>query len=290
MNGRTLEQVEKIEPVARRLAGDTVVVTGAGNGIGRAAVERFAAEGANVVVNDIDPDVAGAVAEELCSRYGAGRAIGHGGDVTAEGFNREMVERAVAAYGELDAFVANAGVTRDAALSRVERGDWNLTLALHLTAPMELAQAALHAWRTAKDPYRRRRAVFTASVSALGNDGQSSYSTAKAGILGFMSTFAVECRQRYRLPHVNVNAIGYGPIVTRMTQEGKEDVRVGGETITMGLPEGAHGRIEERTLLGRMAPPREAANGLYFLVGPDSAFFTGKVLWMDGGTFKLLRS
>lgn len=290
MNGRTLEQVEKIEPVARRLAGDTVVVTGAGNGIGRAAVERFAAEGANVVVNDIDPDVAGAVAEELCSRYGAGRAIGFGGDVTAEGFNREMVERAVAAYGELDAFVANAGVTRDAALSRVERGDWNLTLALHLTAPMELAQAALHAWRTAKDPYRRRRAVFTASVSALGNDGQSSYSTAKAGILGFMSTFAVECRQRYRLPHVNVNAIGYGPIVTRMTQEGKEDVRVGGETITMGLPEGAHERIEERTLLGRMAPPREAANGLYFLVGPDSAFFTGKVLWMDGGTFKLLRS
>ncbi len=290
MNGRTLEQVEKIEPVARRLEGDTVVVTGAGNGIGRAAVERFAAEGANVVVNDIDPDVAGAVAEELCSRYGAGRALGFGGDVTAEGFNREMVDRAVAAYGELDAFVANAGVTRDAALSRVERGDWNLTLALHLTAPMELAQAALHAWRTAKDPYRRRRAVFTASVSALGNDGQSSYSTAKAGILGFMSTFAVECRQRYRLPHVNVNAIGYGPIVTRMTQEGKEDVRVGGEMITMGLPEGAHERIEERTLLGRMAPPREAANGLYFLVGPDSAFFTGKVLWMDGGTFKLLRS
>lgn len=201
-----------------------------------------------------------------------------------------MVERAVAAYGELDAFVANAGVTRDAALSRVEREGWNLTLALHLTAPMELAQAALHAWRTAKDPYRRRRAVFTASVSALGNDGQSSYSTAKAGILGFMSTFAVECRQRYRLPHVNVNAIGYGPIVTRMTQEGKEEVRVGGETITMGLPEGSHERIEERTLLGRMAPPREAANGLYFLVGPDSAFFTGKVLWMDGGTFKLLRS
>ena len=290
MNGRTLEQVEKIEPVARRLAGDTIVVTGAGNGIGRAAVERFAAEGANVVVNDIDPDVAGAVADELCSRYGAGRAIGFGGDVTAGGFNREMVERAVAAYGELDAFVANAGVTRDAALSRVEREGWDLTLALHLTAPMELAQAALHAWRTAKDPYRRRRAVFTASVSALGNDGQSAYSTAKAGILGFMSTFAVECRQRYRLPHVNVNAIGYGPIVTRMTQEGKEDVRVGGETITMGLPEGSHERIEERTLLGRMAPPREAANGLYFLVGPDSAFFTGKVLWMDGGTFKLLRS
>ena len=109
MNGRTLEQVEKIEPVARRLEGDTVVVTGAGYGIGRAAVERFAAEGANVVVNDIDPEVAGAVAEELCSRYGSGCAIGWGGDVTAEGFNREMVDRAVETYGELDAFVANAG-------------------------------------------------------------------------------------------------------------------------------------------------------------------------------------
>ena len=290
MNSRTLEQVEKITPVPRRLEGDTVVVTGGGNGIGRAAVERFAAEGANVVVNDIDSGVADSVAEELCSRYGGGCAVGFGGDVTAEGFNRAMVERAVQTYGELDAFVANAGVTRDAALSRVERGDWNRTLALHLTAPMELAQAALHAWRTAKDPYRRRRAVFTASVSAFGNDGQSSYSTAKAGILGFMSTFAIECRQRYRLPHVNVNAIGYGPIVTRMTQEGKEDIQVGDETITMGLPEGSHERIEERTLLGRMAPPSEAANGLYFLIGPDSAFFTGKILWMDGGTFKLLRS
>lgn len=290
MSGRTLEHVEKLTPVARRLEGDTVIVTGAGYGIGRAAVERFAAEGANVVVNDIDPEVADAVAGELRTRYGDGSAIGFGGDVTAEGFNRAMVDRAVETYGELDAFVANAGVTRDAALSRVERGDWNLTIALHLTAPMELAQAALHAWRTAKDPYRRRRAVFTASVSALGNDGQSSYSTAKAGVLGFMSTFAIECRQRYRLPHVNVNAIGYGPIVTRMTQEGKEDIRVGEETITMGLPEGSHERIEERTLLGRMAPPSEAANGLYFLIGPDSAFFTGKVLWMDGGTFKLLRS
>jgi len=133
VDARTLEQVEKLTPVARRLEGDTVIVTGAGYGIGRAAVERFAAEGANVVVNDIDPDVAGAVATELCSRYGDGCALGFGGDVTAEGFNREMVDRTVAAYGELDAFVANAGVTRDAALSRVERADWNLTLALHLT-------------------------------------------------------------------------------------------------------------------------------------------------------------
>ena len=285
-----LEEVEKLTPVARRLEGDTVIVTGGGNGIGRAAVERFAAEGANVVVNDVDPETADAVAGELRARYGGGCAVGFGGDVTAEGFNRAMVEKAVETYGELDAFVANAGVTRDAALSRVDRFGWDRTIALHMTAPMELAQAALHAWRTAKDPYRRRRAVFTASVSALGNDGQSAYSAAKAGILGFMSTFAIECRQRYRLPNVNVNAIGYGPIVTRMTQEGKEDVRVGDETITMGLPEGAHERIQERTLLGRMAPPKEAANGLYFLIGPDSTFFTGKILWMDGGTFKMLRS
>lgn len=290
MAGPTLESIEQITPVARRLEGDTIIVTGGGNGIGRAAVERFAAEGANVVVNDINPEVADAVAAQLCERYGKGQAIGFGGDVTAEGFNRAMVERAVETWGELDAFIANAGVTRDAALSRVDRDSWDRTIALHMTAPMELAQAALDAWRTAKDPYRRRRAVFTASVSAMGNDGQSAYSAAKAGILGFMSTFAIECRQRYRLPNVNVNAIGYGPIVTRMTQEGKEDIQVGDETITMGLPEGSHERIEERTLLGRMAPPSEAANGLYFLVGPDSSFFTGKILWMDGGTFKLLRS
>lgn len=285
-----LEKLDPITPVAQRLAGQTIVLTGGGNGIGRAAVERFAAEGANVVVNDINPDVANAVAEQLCERYGDGCAMGFGGDVTAEGFNANMVEATVERYGELDSIVCNAGVTRDAALSRMTRDSWDSTLALHMSAPMELAKAALHAWRTAKDPKRRRNAVFTTSVSAFGNDGQSSYAAAKAGVLGFMSTFATECRMRYRLPAVNVNAIGYGPILTRMTQEGKEDIEVGGEAITMGLPEGAHDAIQDRVLLGRMANPSEAAAGIYFLVGPDSSFFTGKILWIDGGTFKLIRS
>jgi 3-oxoacyl-[acyl-carrier protein] reductase len=285
-----LEDIPKIVPAARRLAGQTIILTGGGNGIGRAAVERFAAEGANVVVNDINPAVARAVAGELCERYGASCAMPFAGDVTADGFNQSMVEAAVQRYGELDSIVCNAGVTRDATLSRMERDSWDRTIALHMTAPMELAKAALDAWRTAKDPNRRRNAVFTTSVSALGNDGQSSYAAAKAGILGFMSTFAIECRQRYRLPRVNVNAIGYGPILTRMTREGKQDIQVGGEAITMGLPEGAHEAIQERVLLGRMADPSEAASGIYFLVGPDSSFFTGKILWVDGGTFKLLRS
>jgi 3-oxoacyl-[acyl-carrier protein] reductase len=290
MSAPKLDHIDQISPVARRLEGQTIILTGAGFGIGREAVERFAAEGANVVVNDINPDVANGVAAELNARYGDGCSMAYAGDVTAEGFNQAMVSATVEQYGELDSFVANAGVTRDAALSRMTRDSWDSTLALHMSAPMELAKAALDAWRTAKDPTRRRNGVFTTSVSALGNDGQSSYAAAKAGVLGFMSTFAVECRMRYRLPSVNVNAIGYGPILTRMTQEGKEEVAVGDETITMGLPEGAHEAIHDRVLLGRMAHPSEAANGIYFLVGPDSSFFTGKILWIDGGTFKLIRS
>lgn len=290
MTAPNLDPIDKITPVARRLEGQTIIVTGAGVGIGRAAVERFAAEGANVVINDINPAVADGVAAELVERYGNDCALPFAGDVTADGFNQAMVSAAVDKYGELDSFVANAGVTRDAALSRMTRESWDSTLALHVSAPMELAKAALDAWRTAKDPKRRRNGVFTTSVSSLGNDGQSSYAAAKAGILGFMSTFAVETRMRYRLPNVNINAIGYGPILTRMTQEGKEEIAVGDETITMGLPEGAHEAIEGRVLLGRMAHPSEAAAGIYFLVGPDSSFFTGKILWIDGGTFKLIRS
>ena len=285
-----LDPIDQITTSARRLEGQTIIVTGGGVGIGRAAVERFAAEGANVVVNDINPAIAEGVANELCGRYGDGCAMPYAGDVTGEDFNENMVKATVEQYGELDSFVANAGVTRDAALSRMTQDSWEQTLALHMTAPMNLAKAALDAWRTAKDPKRRRNGVFTTSVSSFGNDGQSSYGAAKAGILGFMSTFAVECRMRYRLPHVNINAIGYGPILTRMTQEGKEDISVGDETITMGLPEGSHDAIQERVLLGHMANPSEAASGLYFLVGPDSSFFTGKILWIDGGTFKLIRS
>ena len=285
-----LETLAPLAPIAKRLQGQTIILTGGGNGIGRNAVERFAAEGANVVVNDINPAVADAVAAELCERYGTGCAMGFGGDVTGTDFNKDMVAATVERYGELDSIVCNAGVTRDAALSRMTRDSWDQTLALHMSAPMELAQAALHAWRTAKDPTRRRNAVFTTSVSAFGNDGQSSYAAAKAGVLGFMSTFGTECRQRYRLPAVNVNAIGYGPILTRMTQEGKEDIDVGGEAVSMGLPEGTHEAIESRVLLGRMADPAEAAAGLYFLVGPDSSFYTGKILWIDGGTSKMIRS
>ena len=269
MSEPRLDVVEPIKPVARRLEGQTIILTGAGNGIGRAAVERFAAEGANVVVNDINPAVADAVAGELTSRYGDGCAMPFAGDVTGTDFNKNMVAATVEQYGELDSIVCNAGVTRDAVLSRMDRTSWDQTIALHMSAPMELAQAALDAWRTAKDPHRRRNAVFTTSVSALGNDGQSSYAAAKAGVLGFMSTFAIECRRRYRIPNVNVNAIGYGPILTRMTQEGKEDIAVGGEEIEMGLPEGTHDAIRERVLLGRMADPSEAAAGIYFLVGPD---------------------
>ena len=290
MSELKLEAIDAIEPVAKRLQRQTIILTGGGNGIGRAAVERFAAEGANVVVNDINPDVAAAVAAQLCERYGDGCAMPFAGDVTGQDFNKNMVEATVERYGELDSFVCNAGVTRDAALSRMTRDSWDQTIALHMSAPMELAQAALHAWRTAKDPHRRRSAVFTTSVSAFGNDGQSSYAAAKAGVLGFMSTFATECRARYRLPRVNVNAIGYGPILTRMTREGKEDVDVGGEPVTMGLPEGTHEAIEGRVLLGRMADPSEAAAGIYFLVSPDSSFYTGKILWVDGGTSKLIRS
>ena len=113
MSDVKLEAINQITPVAKRLEGQTIILTGGGNGIGRNAVERFAAEGANVVVNDINPAVADAVAAELCDRYGDGCAMGFGGDVTADGFNSSMVEATVERYGELDSIVCNAGVTRD---------------------------------------------------------------------------------------------------------------------------------------------------------------------------------
>ena len=289
MSENKLDAIEKITPLSRRLTGQTIILTGAGVGIGRAAVERFAAEGANVVVNDINMDVAAAVAGELSERYGEGCAMAYAGDVTKEGFNQQLVDATVERYGELDSFVCNAGVSRDQSVSRLDRDSWNLTIALHMTAPMELAKAALTVWRNSKNIERRRNAVFTTSASAMGNDGQASYASAKSGILGFMSTFAIECRQRYNLPHVNVNAIGYGPIHTRMTREGKETVDVGKEQVTMGLPEGMHKAIEKGVLLGRLGEASEAAGGLYFLVGPDSSYVTGKIIWVDGGRNKLIR-
>lgn len=200
------------------LDGKVSVITGAGNGIGRATALLFAREGAAVVVNDVggprdgsqtDPALADAVAREIVES--GGRAVAsHDSVATSEGAGKIM-ERALEAFGRLDVLVNNAGILRDKTLLKMDRERWDAVLDVHLTGTFLCIQAAV--------PHLRRsgggRIVNTTSVSGLlGNFGQANYSAAKAGIYGLTRTASIEL-QRYG---ITVNAVA--PIAkTRMTED-----------------------------------------------------------------------
>lgn len=201
------------------LDGKVCVVTGAGNGIGRATVELFAREGASVVVNDVgvardgsgeDASLAERVAAELTSQ--GLRAVANHDSVAHAAGAQAIVASAVQAFGKLDAIVNNAGILRDKTLLKLDEEMWDAVIDVHLKGTFLCTQAAARQFREQGSP---GRIVNTTSVSGLiGNFGQTNYSAAKAGIYGITRTASIEL-QRHR---ITVNAVA--PIAkTRMTED-----------------------------------------------------------------------
>jgi NAD(P)-dependent dehydrogenase (short-subunit alcohol dehydrogenase family) len=200
------------------LDGKSAVITGAGNGIGRATALLFAREGASVVVNDLGGSRAGeggaanaadAVVAEI--RGAGGTAVASYDSVTTPDGARAIVETAVKAHGKLDILINNAGILRDKTLLKMELSQWEAVLAVHLTGSFLCTQAAA----TRMKDQGHGRIVNTTSVSGLlGNFGQANYAAAKAGIYGLTRTASIEL-QRYG---ITVNAVA--PIAkTRMTED-----------------------------------------------------------------------
>jgi len=200
------------------LSGKSAVITGAGNGIGRATALLFAREGASVVVNDLGGSRAGeggtanaadAVVAEI--RAAGGTAIPSYDSVSTPEGARAIVEAAVKAHGKLDVLVNNAGILRDKTLLKMELAQWDAVLEVHLKGTFLCIQAAAAHMKEQGSG----RIVNTTSVSGLlGNFGQANYSAAKAGIYGLTRTASIEL-QRYG---ITVNAVA--PIAkTRMTED-----------------------------------------------------------------------
>jgi 3-oxoacyl-[acyl-carrier protein] reductase len=271
--------------IPKVLEGKSAIVTGSARGIGRATAEMLAAAGANVLINDLDGDVAEQTANEI-----DGNTIAFGGDLTASGVPDALVQKAVDEFGQLDILINNAGYTWDGPVHKITDDQWDAMIKIHTTVPFQMIRAAAPHFREPAKAERAegvenfRKIVNVSSTSGVfGNAGQANYSAGKLGVVGLTKTVAKEWGQF----KVNVNAVAFGMIETRLTAAKEESgtIERDGEQIQLGIPEQMRQMASMLIPLGRAATPEEAAAPVFFLASPYSNYVHGQVLNITGGMF-----
>jgi 3-oxoacyl-[acyl-carrier protein] reductase len=267
------------------LDGKAAIVTGSARGIGRATAELLSEHGAKVLINDLDGDVAEQASSEI-----AGETAVFAGDLTKPGAPDQLVQTAVDAFGQIDIVVNNAGYTIDAPVHKMTDEHFQAMLDIHTVVPFRVIRAAApHLREPAKSEREEGREVFRKIVNVsstsgtFGNAGQANYSAGKAGVVGLTKTIAKEWGQF----KVNVNAVAFGFIDTRLTQAKVDEntMEIGGEQVQLGIPEQMRQMASMLIPLGRPATPAEAAGGVFFLCTPWSNYVHGQTLHITGGLF-----
>ncbi len=271
------------------VAGKVAIVTGSGRGIGRATAELLAQHGARVVVNDLKEDVAEEAATAI--RQKGGEALVAAGSITDPKFPDRLAKAAVDKFGGLDIIVNNAGYTHDGVIHKMSDEQWATMLDVHLTGPFRLLRAASLYWREwakaeiADGKQVMRKVINVSSTSGVaGNAGQVNYSAGKMGIVGVTKTLA---REWGRL-NVNVNAVAYGFIETRLTaakEAAAGKAEVDGQQVDLGIPEEMRKQAKRMIPLGRSGTPEEAAGPVLFLASPLADYVTGHVVLVTGGSY-----
>lgn len=270
------------------LNGKVAIVTGAGRGIGSHIALKLAAEGAAVVVNDLDTGPATETARAIVDM--GGRSIAVPGSITEESFPERFINAAVDSFGGLDIIVNNAGYTWDSVVQKMSDEQWDAILDVHLKAPFRILRAAQpvisRLVKSAKDEGQQipcRKVVNISSVAGLGgNPGQSNYAAAKAGVVGLTKTLSKEWG-RY---NVTVNTVAFGLIRTRLTSTtGDEDgsIDIQGREIRVGVNPDLLTQMEKSIPLGRSGTPEDAAGAVYLLCTPESDYISGQTLVCSGG-------
>ncbi len=250
------------------------LVTGAGRGIGAAIAARFAAAGAAVAVNDVDP---AAVAEVTAAiQADGGRVTAAPGSVVDEA--ERIAATAAERLGDLDILVNNAGLTRDAMVHRMSDEDWDAVVDVVLRGAFNMIRAAAP-WLRRTDPAAVaaegcKKIVNVASIGGIyGSAGNANYAAAKAGVIGLTKSVAREWARF----GVCVNAVAPGYIAgTRMT--GARDPETG-----LGMPAELIDRIEAQIPIGRPGRPDDVAEACLWLASPASDYCCGQVIELHGG-------
>jgi len=245
----------------KRFEGRVAIVTGGSQGIGETIARDLAAEGARVVLVDIQKDKLEAVAGSIVES--GGLAEGREVDVS----DTAAVERAVAAvsaaHGRIDHLVNNAGITRDGLLMRMKEEDWDAVLRVNLKGTFNFSKAVLRTMIAA----RYGRIVNIASVAGLmGNAGQANYAASKAGVIGFARSLAREVGSR----GITVNAVAPGFIVSAMTE---------------ALPEEIRKAYLDLIPLKKFGLPKDVSSAVRFLLSEEAGYITGQVVSVNGGMY-----
>ena len=241
------------------------IVTGGARGIGAAIARRLAGDGLAVAVIDLKEGDCGATVDAITSA--GGRAFAAGADVSDSGQVTAAVEAIAAELGPPVVLVNNAGVLRDNLLFKMTDDDWDTVMGVHLKGAFLMSRAC----QKYMVEQKYGRIICLSSSSALGNRGQSNYSTAKAGLQGLTKTLAKELGQF----GVTANAIAPGFIVTDMTAATAARVGIGFED----FQKGAAAQIPVR----RVGQPEDVAHVASFLASEGAGFVSGQVIYVAGG-------
>jgi len=243
-----------------RLEGKVAIVTGAGRGIGEATALKFAKEGANVVVADINMESVEKVAEKIKAMGTDALALTV--DVTDQNSVNEMVAEAEKHFGKIDCLVNNAGITADAQLLKMTEEQFDKVIAVNLKGVYNCSQAVAKVMAG----QGTGGVILNASslVGIYGNFGQTNYAATKWGVIGMAKSWAKELGRK----GIRVNAVAPGFIMTPMTEK---------------MPEKVLDMMKGKSPLGRLGYPDDIANAYAFLASDEASFITGTVLSVDGG-------
>jgi len=242
-----------------RLKDKKAIVTGAGQGIGRSIAIKFAQEGADVAIVEMNP-ATGIDTQREIEKLGR-MALSLTVDVANPNQVQDMVRQVLSAWGKIDILVNNAGFDRGATLSKVKEEDWDAVLGVHLKGTLNCIQAV------ADHMIEKRYGKIVNMSSIWGKSGgvsEISYSSAKAGLIGLTKSVARELA-KYQ---INVNVVLPGLILTPMIAK---------------MPEKYQNMIIENTPLRRSGRPEEVANVVAFLASDEASYMTGATVEVSGG-------